>query len=573
MASLLEEYNNVSNSISDSVENWKNSGPISPGSTETYTLGHAIGEMRKYEHSVRQFSVQHNELVLELVKNCLNIDSILPDCDKARRFDRRTADALLENQSFCIDSAETQIMDDSISYNATTREVSVNISDVVRYFMPAEPNHGFEMIRSNMLKASTSYGVAWKQDLFPSHLAKSYLSLCGSRSAGEVVRVSFTVDDEGRITPTLVELAYINRPVKVSLSECEDILSEGRKGNVPMCEKQCRMVSCYLCKCHHFLEMHNRLMRFRHRRLGDRFHRDNHFDLKANVCLSRWSNITRSTVGDTEARGNVRVLFANRCSGDVGNARRLVEEAMVGSSHALSLYCSEQGVEIIRKGHRAATMGMIGGDPTPQMDIDVGGFDLSRRVLRNRTQGVFGFVPWTNPIRNSVDYVNQMLIHLHIRHGRNRVRITQGIRRFEQYVQVPSLLEYVGMLGYRTQIVQEFNRQISQTCAFRYFYDIVNDQKNRAPSKRKMFHISLWDTERVNANVWHGRLRFESYGWDLRNDWRKMEFQFEDDSKLRECVGNGNTGNGGRDVTAKILIEAVEVEGHFMTVKLCSVKT
>lgn len=572
---LLQDYINGTQELAEILEQWKSGEPVDPDSTEPYGVKNALSEMGMYEHAIEGECNNRNEALLTSVHNAEQIESVLPDFDANNRVDRRSDDLQLSNHSFCIDSTEAKIIGKSVSFNSTTGMFSVHVSDVVRYFMPAAPNDGLQMIRRNLLKGATIHGIDHVQEMFPKSFAEEYLSLLGSKCAGDVVTVTFSVEVGGRITLGAVELAHISKPIRVSLEECEAMLNEVSEENLPECEENCELISCYRCKCHHFARMHDILMQFRSRRLGtgEGFYRNDYVDLIPELCFSRWPSILRRrNAVEGQGQDDMKVLFKPYKSAYVGQANRLVEEAMVASAHALSLYCTARSVEIIRRGHLSETPREFG---DTDLDLTVGSFELSRRELANRTEGVNGLVPWTNPVGDAVDYVNQFLIHLHIRLGTDTESLHYFIERFEGYVRVPNILDYVGMLASRAQVVRQFYDEIKHTCAFQYFRDIVKQQMGMARSRKKTFKVTFWSLISREDNYWEGRMRFDSYGWVLNNAAGKVSFRIENDALLLpppQSIPVLGVPDEEHEVRARVVIEAVDVEGNSMVVRLCSVE-
>lgn len=278
----INHYNQISENIEELRRGWvETAGSIDEhGAPNGYCLQQAITDKRTYNQEMIRICNVHNTDFMRTIRNGHSVSETIPDVDVAYRRNMKGESDALNHQSFCIDSIGTEVCDDAISYDASEKTFCVHISDPVRFLNPQPEHISNAMLRRNLLKACTSYGVEGRQDMFPASFAVNVLSLTGSENIGDVVTVRFRViaNDNGsiHIQPLSTTLSSINRPIRITREECERYLSND---NVGQCEQQCGEVTCSDCTCSHFQEMCRELMLFRNFRLPshERYYRNDKF--------------------------------------------------------------------------------------------------------------------------------------------------------------------------------------------------------------------------------------------------------------------------------------------------------
>lgn len=238
---------------------------------------------------------------------------------------------------------------------------------------------------------------------------------------------------------------------------------------------------------------------------------------------------------------------------------------MIASCHALSLWCNQRGVSLVQKGNRVVN--------TNDIEYNGGRMRYSFSNMRNTMHGLDGFVPWTNPIRNAVDYINHCLLHIYIRNNYNLATANIEIGVLRNYLGVEDIGQYCGMMAYRGQVVKNMNTAITDTCLYQYLAGIARREQHFAPSRRKQFRVSLRNVRRgapidagngILTPAWVGTVHMEKYGWELKS------FHLTNDGELVQEL-NENMGAPLLFLMAKVSIENVEVEQHFITFRIRSI--
>lgn len=560
----MQNYNHMSETMSETLQNWisnadaENEQDIS----QRYCLRKAIEDKIRYNHTMAAYCRNENEQLLQKLKSPSFIQNHIQNESEHERVNLNMESQSLDYQNFCIDSDGAQIFDDAINYNSVQNVFTVHISDVVSYLRPNSMHPASEMIRRNLLKSCTSYGVEGRQDLFPSSLATSFLSLLSKNNNRKVISVSFRIENNqgrsGVVLPLSVRLSTIRKPLRYTFRLCEELLFS--KSYAP-CITRCGSIGCRACTCEHFQQMHIELMRFRRMRFPSHedFYRNDLYDKhKVTVSLSKYAGV--GSIPNEE-----RVVIAYSKKHYTGNSNRLVEEAMVASSHALSKLSLQREYGLIQKGDR----------PTDnQSEVYNGGrYNYSPHQLMSRTHRLEGFVPWTNPIRNAIDYVNHSLLHLHLTCGDTQADLTNQLESLCQYLAVPSIVEYCSMLGYRSEVLRDLNRSIEQTCIYQYLANIVRNEEHFAKSRRRQFVITIRDLNRGRlldagngtlAPEWTGTVHMNKFGCEIRS------FALTNYQDIMN-YSSINVGLQAEIFTAKVSIDAVDVERHFVIFRIRAV--
>lgn len=126
--------------------------------------------------------------------------------------------------SFAIDSADTEEVDDAISWDEVNERICVHVADPSRYFPSTaaldennQPRSFEGILQTALQRMETLYLPEQTLYMFPKKLVKELLSLDGKKGDGTTITFSFQIEPTtGNILNPSTELSIIQKPVRLT---------------------------------------------------------------------------------------------------------------------------------------------------------------------------------------------------------------------------------------------------------------------------------------------------------------------------------------------------------------------
>lgn len=182
-------------------------------------------------------SLEFDASALHLADALLNTDAAqIEDLDAGRRRD------LTAMVSYAIDSADTDEVDDALSWDAEEEVAWVHIADPTRFF--ASEYESEPLIVEALRRSMTLYLPSAKYTMFPSELATERFSLTGSKvdEAGPcALSFGFRLLDDGAIdiASAILTPSVIRSPERLTYEQADEILLAATESSPhPLCALQ-----------------------------------------------------------------------------------------------------------------------------------------------------------------------------------------------------------------------------------------------------------------------------------------------------------------------------------------------
>lgn len=507
-------------------------------SGETH-MGHVSDEL--VDFSTKMKRLQHGPVnsMSHLLKTA-NPHMSQPDGDEHLRTDVTNAPANISNTMFAINHSDTQVRDDAISFCSNTMQITVHITDVNRW-LPMNGNTR-DLVQECLKMGCTMYGYQGRTDMFPTTACVDMLSLSGNKHRGECISCTFCINEDG--SPQLVDVSLTrqNRPYILTYSELQRMILQNTACNL---HTQNPSHDCDKCISTHMKELWTELLRFRR-------WRESRAMQKPNFDWSRTDNGECTVhLGQVVTRQGRRITVEKKKYLPT-EAEHLVQECMICSSNMMARFMNNENATVIYFGHGTRAGGKL---------------TYSSQIMLNGNNGLFGYVPWTSPIRKAQDYLNCELIHIHIRtrelvpDGNTRRMIEQELRNMEDMLGSPNVVDCFRSFRSRYFLYNRFEKNMKTTLIFEWLW-----QQNRKQHPSKTSYVVLIEELEIEEGVFAGNLYFCDYGFNIHN----FDIESYSEENLQHCY-NGRLCKYS-NFEADVEVTSVDIEDWYVSINLQNIK-